>query len=205
LVRYFLAVGPSGDASDIRALEVTPTTLALACGVDANCQDQAEDAFRSALLRDQRYLWPALQQGSSRLPSKDAPNCFAPLAMTLLIDSFLDGDKYDNNQFRAKLASWLGVNRKFKNLAGVKLMWEELADWLDEQASAGRPFRRLVLPEHPVNWKHIGYTRRLSFPNRADVRAVERALDSTPEQDPTNPMAVINAFWNCSHRSVQRF
>jgi hypothetical protein len=200
LVRYFLAVGPSGDASDIRALEVSPTTLALACGFDANCQDQAEDAFRCALLRDQRYLWPALQQGSSRLPSKDVPNCFAPLAMTLLIDSFLDGDGYDNHQFRAKLASWLGVDRKFNNLAGVKLMWEELAGWLDAQASVGRSFRRLVLPKHPLNWVHIGYTRRLSFPNRADVRAVERALDSTSQQDLANPPAVINAFWNCTHR-----
>ncbi len=200
LVRYFLAVGLSGDASDIRALEVTPTTLALACGADASYQNQAEDAFRSALLRDQHYLWLALKQGSSRLPSKDVPNCFAPLAMTLLIDSLLDGDGYDNNQFRAKLASWLGVDRKFNNLAGVKLMWEELAGWLDAQALAGRPFRRLVLPEHPQNWRHIGYTRRLSFPNRADVRVVERALESTPQKDLTNPTAVINAFWNCSHR-----
>jgi hypothetical protein len=120
--------------------------------------------------------------------------------MTLLIDSLLDGDRYDSNQFRAKLTSWLGVKRTFNDLAGVKLMWEELEHWLNEQASAGRPFRRLVLPEHPVNWKHIGYTRRLSFPNRADVRAVERALESTPQQDRANPMAVINAFWNCSHR-----
>jgi hypothetical protein len=174
--------------------------LALACGVDANCQDQAEGAFRSALLRDQHYLWLALKHGSSRLPGKDVPNCFAPLAMTLLIDSLLDGDGYENNQFRAKLASWLGVDRTFNDLAGVKLMWEELADWLDAQASAGRPFRRLLLPEHPVHWVHIGYTRRLSFPNRADVRAVERALESTPQQDLANPTAVINAFWNCSHR-----
>lgn len=200
LVRYFLAVGPSGDASDIRALEVTSTTLAIACGMDPRHKDQAEDAFRSALLRDQHYLWGALQHGSSRLPSKDAPNCFAPLAMTLLIDSLLDGDGYDTNQFRAKLASWLDVNRKFNNLAGVKLMWEELADWLDAQALAGRPFRRLVLPEHPPNWKHIGYTRRLSFPNRADVKTVERALESTPQQDLENPTVVINAFWNCPYR-----
>lgn len=200
LVRYFLVVGPSGDASDIRALEVTPTTLALACGVAANCQDQAENSFRSAMLRDQHYLWQALKHGSSRPPGKDVPNCFAPLVMTLLIDSLLDGDGYENNQFRAKLASWLGVDRTFNNLAGVKQMWEELADWLDEQASAGRPFRRLILPEHPVQWVHIGYTRRLSFPNRADVRAVERALESTPRQDLANPTAVINAFWNCSHR-----
>ncbi|MYM70360.1 hypothetical protein GTP45_26660 [Pseudoduganella sp. FT55W] len=200
LVRHFFAVGPSGDASDIRTLEVSPLTLALACGTDAISPEQAENAFRSALLRDQCYLWSALKRGSSRFPSKDVPNCFAPLAMTLLIDSLLDGDGYENNQFRAKLASWLGVDRNFNDLAGVKLMWEELADWLDEQASEGRSFRRLVLPEHPMNWVHIGYTRRLSFPNRADVRAVERALQSTPQQDLANPTAVINAFWNCPHR-----
>lgn len=200
LVRYFLAVPPSGDASDIFTLEVSAATLALACGVDVSYAIQTEQAFRNAMLRDEIYLLQALKQGSYRVPTADVPNCFAPLAMTLLIDSLLDGDSYENNQFRAKLASWLGVDRTFNDLSGVKLMWEELRDWLDAQASAGRPFRRLVLPAHPKNWVHIGYTRRLSFPNRADVRAVERILASTPQSDLANPTAIINAFWNCSHQ-----
>ena len=51
-MRHFLAVGPDGDAADIRTLEVSPVTLALACGMDASCVDEVEEAFRSTLLRD---------------------------------------------------------------------------------------------------------------------------------------------------------
>lgn len=201
LARYFLAIGSGGDASDIHSFEVSAATLALACGVDANWESQVEHAFRSALLRDQNYLLSALKHGSSRRSSHEVPNCFAPLAMTLLIDGLLDDEGYENNQFRAKLANWLGIDRTFNDLAGVKSMWEELNAWLDAQISAGRPFRRLVLPEYPRSWSHIGYTRRLSFPSRADLRAVERTLESASHQDLANPTVVINAFWNCSHRN----
>jgi len=200
LVRHFLAVGEDGDATDIRTLEVSPVALALACGMDASCANEVEQAFRNTLLRNQNYLWEVLMKGSSRYPSQDVPNCFVPLALTLLVAGLLGGEEYENDQFRAKLAAWLKVKNAFNNLAGVKLMWEELASWLDKQSLAGRPFRRLVLPEHPRNWVHIGYTLRLSFPNRTDVGTVRRVLVSTPIQDLDRPTAVIHAFWNYSNK-----
>lgn len=205
LVRHFLAVGPDGDAADIRTLEVSPVTLALACGMDANCADEVEEAFRSTLLRDKTYLWRALIDGSLRRPSHDVPNCFVPLVLTLLVAGRLGGDGYGNNEFRGKLAAWLKVDHAFSNLAGVKMMWEELASWLDKQSLAGRPFKRLVLPVHPRTWRHIGYTLRLSFPNRTDVSTVRRVLDPTSKDDLDNPMAVIRAFWNFPNKKSFSF
>lgn len=200
LVRHFFAVGVDGDATDIRTLEVSPVSLALACGMDASCAVEVEQTFRDTLLRNQNYLWDVLMKGSSKYPSQDVPNCFVPLALTLLVAGLLGGDEYENDQFRAKLAAWLKVKHAFNNLAGVKLMWEELASWLDKQSLAGRPVKRLVLPEHPRNWVHIGYTLRLSFPNRTDLSTVRRVLASTPIQDLDKPTTVIHAFWSYSKK-----
>ena len=205
LVRHFFAVGSDGNAADIRTVEVSPVTLAIACGVDASYADEVEEAFRSTLLCNQSYLWEVLIKGSSRHPSQDVPNCFVPLALTLLVAGLLHGEKYENDQFRAKLATWLNVNHAFSNLAGVKMMWEDLASWLDTQALAGRPFRRLVLPAHPPTWRHIGYTLRLSFPNRTDVSTVRRVLASVSENDLDRPMAVIHAFWDYSNKKSFSF
>lgn len=192
LVRHFLTVGREGDASDIHAIEVSPRTLALACGSDPGREGEIEEAFRDALLRDQVCLLRALREGPQRRPSTDVPNCFAMLAMTLLIDLLLEGTADTGNQFRAKLADWLRIDRTFSDLSGVKLMWEELAQWLEMRVMHGAPFRRLVLPD-PRSWHHIGYTRRLSFPNRADVRAVAQVLATVPERDLDNPVTVIQA------------
>jgi hypothetical protein len=199
LVRHFLAVGLDGNAADIRTLEVSPVTLALACGMNPSCADEVEEAFRATLLSDKIYLWRALIEGSTRRPSQDVPNCFAPLALTLLVAGRLGGDGYENDQFRGKLAAWFKVERKFSNLAGVKLMWEQLASWLAVQSSAGRPFKRLVLPEYPSTWRHIGFTLRLSFPNRTDVSTVGRVLAHS-KNDLDNPMAVIRAFWEYANK-----
>ncbi len=192
LVRYFLAVGQDGDASDIHAIEISPRTLALACGSDPSREGEIEEAFRVALLRDQVCLLRALKYGPQRRPSADVPNCFATLAMTLLIDLLLEGTTDTGNQFRAKLADWLRLERTFSDLSGVRLMWEELARWLGTKVACGAPFRRLVLPD-PGSWHQIGYTRRLSFPNRADVRAVAQALANVPECDLDDPVTVILA------------
>ena len=74
------------------------------------------------------------------------PNCFTYLAMTLVIDTLLEGDYSGQGQFRDRLRSWLGTRRSLMQLSGVAVMWRALAAWLDVRAAAGEPFRRLVLP-----------------------------------------------------------
>lgn len=201
LVRYFLGAGQEGDVSDIYAIEISPRTLALACGSEPGHEDEIEDAFRTALLRDQTCLLRELKDGPQRRSSAEVPNCFAPLAMTLFIDTLLEGAVDTGNQFRAKLADWLRIDRNFNNLSGVKLMWEALARWLDARVAQGAPFRRLVLPHYPPSWRHIGYTRRLSFPNRADIKAVAQVLSTVPEHDQDSPVKVIQATSQLANRS----
>jgi hypothetical protein len=176
LVERFLRIGADGDASPIRSFEITPETLASALGAEGATPDEAEAALRSAALAD-IYLWSALSKGHRRAATATLPNCFAYLAITLLIDTLLDGDYSGQGQFRDRLRSWLGTTRSMMQLSGVSTMWLALADWLDARVEAGEPFRRLVLP-NPRTWKQIGHTRRLSFPTRADVRFLKGVMAS---------------------------
>ncbi|MEC4723427.1 hypothetical protein RY831_30250 [Noviherbaspirillum sp. CPCC 100848] len=190
LVAHFLMVGPNGDASEIRSLEVTATTLANAFEAPAGHERDVENAFRRMLLSD-HLLWEALRIGSHRGSTPAAPNFFCYLALTLFIDSLLDGE-YVSGAFRSKLANWLQVDYSFAELHGVALMWELLTHWLEKRASEGAPFRRLVLPD-PGTWTHIGYSRRLSFPNRKDIRVVERFVNENTSAL-AHPRVLIREF-----------
>jgi hypothetical protein len=172
--------GEDGNADAIRSFEVTPETLAAACGQGTQQATAAERAFRRALKSD-RLLNHKLQYGVELSKDPDVPQCMAVLALTLLIDTLIDGDYEDTGAFRAKLALWLHVDHSFANLQGVALMWERLVVWLNRRVAAGASFRRLVLPDIPSAWTHIGYTRYLSFPTRRDRRFLARTLTDHPE------------------------
>jgi len=192
LVDFFLVIDQDGDASPIRAFEVTPHMLAEACGAPHGSESSAEEAFRLMLSRDP-LLMDSLRSGSQRFEKLDVPNCFSYLVFTLLIDSLLDGNTTQGGEFRHKLLVWLGVNNAtVSNLRGVAMMWQSLVHWLDVRIRAGDPFRRLILPD-PGYWSHIGYTRRLSFPSRFDLRLVVKFCQEHPSAH-RDPRIAINAF-----------
>lgn len=174
LLDRFLRIASNGDASPLRSFEVTAETLAGAAGIEKSSSGVAEAALRNALRADP-LLWDALRVGRHRPATSNVPNCFTYLAMTLFIDTLLEGEYAGQGQFRDRLRSWLGTSRHMMQLSGVASMWRALAAWLDERVQAGDPLRRLVLPP-PRTWTQIGHTRRLSFPTRGDVRFLERAL-----------------------------
>lgn len=178
LVDYFLAIGPNGDASPIRAFEVTPCTLTLACGAARGSEADVEDSFRKMLSRD-TLLMDSLRDGAQRFENNNVPNCFSYLAFTLLIDNLLEGNEPQSGEYRHKLVKWLGANTTVSNLRGIALMWESVERWLDKRIQAGEPFRRLILPD-PGNWTHIGYTRRLSFPSKVDLKLVANFCQEHP-------------------------
>lgn len=191
LVAYFLAVGPDGDASPIRAFEVTPRTLTLACGAPRESEKDVEETFRLMLSRDP-LLMDSLRLGSQRYEKLDVPNCFSYLVFTLLVDGLLEGNTSKSGEFRHKLMKWLEADATVSNLRGVALMWESLVRWLDARIEAGEPFRRLILP-YPGSWSHIGYTRRLSFPSKTDLRLVAHFCHEHPDAH-RNPRVSIAAF-----------
>ncbi|MDR6710177.1 hypothetical protein J2X73_004582 [Novosphingobium sp. 1748] len=164
-----------GDSDAIRSFEITPETLAMYCGLGTEYAIQAEAAFKRALRADVNLMW-CLQRGTYRAPTNEQSNRMAMLALSLLVDSLLDGIYEEKGQYRAKLSEWLGIDRSFMDLRGIATMWKELVAWLDERVAAGAPFRRLILPTIPVSWTHIGYTRYLSFPTKRDIRLLTKQI-----------------------------
>jgi hypothetical protein len=167
LTRHFLMI--SGDeVGPIRSFDICADTLALAAGVGPDAGDDAVTSFRKALTTHKSVLFTALEQGDfPRLSNADCSGCFTYLALTIYVDSQLASDDERGAEFRSKLADFLGVERRFSDLHGVRVMWERLRDWLVQQMKKGKPFRRLILPEEN-GWTHIGYSVRLSFPSRRD-------------------------------------
>ncbi len=180
LTRRFLTTAGEG-VGPIRSFDISPETLALAAGADSSVGGQAIASFRKALLADRWTLYSALEDGAfNRKLVADCPGCFAYLALTIFVDSQLDGDDADgSDQFRPKLAAFLGADRKFSNLSGVASMWRSLRDWLARQAKSGKPFRKLILPDDD-GWVQIGYSLRLSFPSRRDHTFVGNFFDQHP-------------------------
>jgi len=178
LVRALLRAD-CGNSDAIRSFEITPETLALHCRLGPEHAEAAEAAFRQALRADPHLIW-CLQHGTYKAQGSEQPNCMAMLALSLLVDSLLDGVYQEKGQYRAKLAEWLGIDRSFMDLRGIATMWRELVTWLDGRVAAGAPFRRLILPEIPASWTHIGYTRYLSFPTKRDIRLLTKEIGRKP-------------------------
>ncbi len=192
LTEYFLAVEADGNASDIRSFEVTSETLALAAGVEEGEADHASTSFRTALVQDPG-LFDALKHGYCGASTDEYSGYFAYLCLTLLVDTLSEQDYANEGEFRARLSKWLGIEHGFQQLSGVAAMWRRLDMWLRSRALSGAPLKRLVLPEIPSTWTHIGYTRRLAFPSRADVRFFERFSQSNVEAL-RDPLKVIHLF-----------
>lgn len=191
LCHYFLSV-TGDDASPIRSFEVTPATLA-ACRSGRHLDDDAVRSFRAAL--DVDDVCAAVEHGQyRRLDEIGLPGCFSYLALTLFVDSVIDEGAGDEGAFRAKLSSFLGVDRAFSNLTGVARMWRELRRWLEARVADGEPYRRLVLPD-PGAWTHIGYTAYLAFPSRRDKSLLRRFLGDNPDLT-TSPAAFLSKFRN---------
>ena len=188
-----LLCADGGNADPIRSFEITAERLAFFCGYGPDRADHAEDAFRRALVTDPHLIW-CLQHGTYRSPGTDAPECMAMLALSLLVDSLLDGEYTGNGEYRTKLRQWLGIEKSFTVLRGIATMWKELVAWLDVRVADGAPFRRLVLPTIPASWTHIGYTRYLSFPTRRDLRFLERQIRRNPKlaNDPAGLVRLLD-------------
>lgn len=188
-----------GNSDAIRSFEITPETLAMHCGLGTDHAAEAEAAFRRALRADVHLTW-CLQRGTFRAPGNEQPNCMAMLALSLLVDSLLDGVYEEKGQYRAKLSEWLGIDRSFMDLRGIATMWKELVAWLDGRVAAGAPFRRLILPTIPVSWTHIGYTRYLSFPTKRDIRLLTKQIgrNSSAGIDPAALVLQLDPVVRCS-------
>lgn len=182
LVRYFLMVDDSGDASPITSFEVTATTLSNAGlfeGEDAELRAVASFRYHvcRANLRDAlEHEWFPRSAASD-----DAPGYFAYLCLTLLVASNPDDENKLGGDFHDKLRRFLDVTVGYRSLPGVAIKWRALQDWLDARRSAGLPYRGLVFPAYPPSWVHIGLTRKLAFPAKSDATLLRTFMKSNPD------------------------
>lgn len=194
LTRHFLMIGAAGDASPITSFEVTPATLAEAGSFTGEgAADRAVASFKRRVcgygLRDAlEHDW-----APSGFATDDAPGYFAYLCLTLFIASKPDEDMQLGGDFHDKLRRFLGVDSGYRALPGVAKKWRSLAAWLDQRRTAGLPFRRLVLPDYPKSWVHIGLTRKLAFPAKADATLLRHFLAQAPGIL-SRPLAFIHKF-----------
>lgn len=191
LVHHFLMVDATGNSTDIRSFEVTSATLSSALSAPLGAEKEVALAFQRQLQHDCLFA-QSLSMGSQRYSSTSVPNFFVYLAGTLYVDTLLDGQYHNAGAYRKRLALWLDSPNSFMQLKGIAHMWEELKDWLEKRVQAGDNFRRIVLPD-PGSFTQIGYTRRLSFPNRSDARMIEAFLFGHPGAL-ESPTAVVNLF-----------
>ncbi len=179
LTRHYLEVGSDGDASPIRAFGVTPETLASIVCVPETRAFEAVAAFKVAVGTG---LVDALEHGWSPMRRiEGCPGYFSYLVLTLLVASLVDAEKGLGGDFRRRLKEFTGLDRSFNDLHGVAEMWVRLVGWLDARRVEGLALRPLVLPKVPETWVHIGYTRKLAFPSKSDVRLLKRFLQDKPE------------------------
>lgn len=198
LTQRFLTVAGEG-VGPIRSFDICPETLALSAGAEESAGGEAVAAFRKALLAHRWALYSALENGGfDRKLAPDCPGCFTYLALTIFVDSQRDGDAA-SDEFRPKLAAFLRVDKSFSKLSGIATMWKALREWLSRQAKAGKPFRKLILPDED-GWVQIGHTLRLSFPSRRDRTFLVHFFNQHP-RIATDERAMLATLRNLVDRS----
>ncbi|MBY0611105.1 MAG: hypothetical protein K2P80_02865 [Beijerinckiaceae bacterium] len=179
LTDHFLRVKDDGNVLPIRHFDITAESLASSCSVDDNkAINDTASAFVEACRSWQTVA--ALKDGNVNLNVQGTPGFFVFLALTIYVDNAMFDASVESGDFRKKLSALLDPTHRFQQLQGVERMWLKLKDWLDDQAVLGG-YRRLAMPQRPPSWTHIGYTKRLSFPTRSDLREGAKVLEHSPD------------------------
>ncbi len=194
LVRRFLMVDESGEASPIMSFEVTAGTLAEAGSFDGeDAKARALASFKFHVCRIN--LRDALEHNwhPAGAACDEAPGYFAYLCLTLLVASSSDDEMKLGGDFHEKLRRFLDVTVGFRSLPGVAAKWRDLRAWLEGRRSAGLPYRTLVFPTYPASWVHIGLTRKLAFPAKSDATLLKTFLMANAGIL-SRPLAFIHRF-----------
>jgi len=153
----------------VSRLAIRPEELARAAGAPEGDAALARDTFLRALRCSPRAFRAHLSSVSLVVwDLRDPPAFIAYLFFTCFAAASLDADLANEGVFRERVRQLLGhdVGTTYA-LTDLPLLWEQFASWLDEQRSAGKPYRALILPD-PGGMTLIGYSVRLAFPRRGD-------------------------------------
>jgi len=145
----------------------TGDSLATADGARASFVDAVKRAVRSkGLLEDASNYrgWPTQ-------PPLVRPKFIAHLVMTCLAASESSEELADENSYIARLCNL--VELPTNSLSMLPTLWVHLRSWL---SSHNASYRGLVLPD-PGGLTRIGYSVKLTFPDRRDQHRLSQLLD----------------------------
>jgi hypothetical protein len=166
-------------ASPVSVLLVTAEELARATGdLSANPEEVRAafvDAVRSGVRRSESLLedasdyqaWPGPPHWST------PPRFVAHLLFTCIAASESSDELGDEDRFVGRLRELTRNQLPEHSLQMLPRLWEHLSAWLRKNEGL---YRLLVLP-NPGGLTRIGYTVKLSFPDRRDQRQLSDLLD----------------------------
>ncbi|WP_420394240.1 hypothetical protein [Acuticoccus sp.] len=111
--------------------------------------------------------------------------------LTALVSATVEGVG-QNHDFRDRLGTLLGGER-FRGVAKVNQLWEELALWCNRRAANGEPTRVVRLPD-PGNANRIGRAVNIAFPNWRDRIAFARILRKLAASERATPYILTQAL-----------
>jgi hypothetical protein len=124
----------------------------------------------------------------------ESPGWFRFLILTCVVAS-VSPEVSETGNFRERLRELLGLGSTLGNLTALPAHWKALAKWCDRQREAGKPYRRVILPD-PGHMTQIGYSVRISFPSRHDLGPMRTRYAGLAGGGPLLPKTVIRAVRN---------
>jgi hypothetical protein len=183
LLEHYFGVGSSGEP--VEALVVTGAELATAAGDPDADTGTVEHSLVRMVIRGvgEKSFWlHAQEKAGMRQPYYLAHLAVACLAAT-------DVEALDERGYIDRLKALTQPTNGDLHIEIMADLWQHLAGWLVERPDQ---YRRLVLPD-PGGWTRIGYTVRLAFPTRRDLRSLTRCLAERDLLVPDPPVGLVLA------------
>ena len=160
---------------------VTPEELARVAGAPVSLAGEVRDALvqcvRQYIRRHKNLIEDATdyQWWPRPPPAEEVPRFVAHLIVTCLAAAESNEEFANENSFIVRLRELTGDQLPDASLADLPRLWSNLAEWLVTDANR-RLCRPLTLPD-PGGFTRIGYSVKLTFPDRRDQAELSRLLD----------------------------
>lgn len=180
IVRHFFLRGADREGP-VGTLLVTPEELARVVGAPAGLAMDVRDALvqrvQRQIRRQKSLLGDATEYDSWPRPPpvEEIPRFVAHLTVTCLAAAESNEDFANEHSFIVRLRELTGDQLPDASLADLPRLWSNLAAWLATDRNR-RQYRSLALPD-PGGFTRIGYSIKLTFPDRRDQAELSRLLD----------------------------
>jgi hypothetical protein len=184
------------DRKPIRIINATDGFLAHVAGFAEDeataAREDFVNAFRKVPYNARRLLDYEFQMLDWRKSGTRHPTFFGQLYLSLLAASATE-DTYDEGDFRRRYSQLLHLPEGNYVSYGLPRLWRELARWLEAEFHAGRPVRRLKLPD-PGSETIIGYSKRLAFPGFSELRRLAALLSEHALSSESPVQAILDVL-----------